>query len=97
MQYLSDLSEELGQAIAAKITAAINEGMQPPIYSVSIGSNGSIIGCHYLPSDGPGLDCRIVVEHIEAGGLRCPIRTFFCDGYGKTGSFVINVRQHPVN
>jgi hypothetical protein len=61
----------------------IEQGSEPPIYCVTVASNGSIIACHYVEDDGPGLNCRMVAEHIEDRGLKTPINVFFSDSSGR--------------
>lgn len=78
----------LTEALASALTAMIEQGMQLPIYCVSVSANGSVLACHYV-EDGDGLDCRMVAEHIEEAGFAVPINVIFSDSSGKAEKIVI--------
>jgi hypothetical protein len=67
----------------------VEQGLQPPIYCVSVGANGSMIGCHYIENDGSGLDCRVVAEYIQDPGMVCPINIYFSDSSGRAEKVLI--------
>jgi hypothetical protein len=54
-----------------------------------VGSNGSMLACHYVLYEGPGLKCRMVAKYIEGEGLTCPINMYFSDSSGTAEKMVI--------
>jgi hypothetical protein len=47
---------EVTEALASALTAMIERGLEPPIYCVMVGSNGSVMASHYVPHEVLGLE-----------------------------------------
>jgi hypothetical protein len=85
---MHDAQNVLANIMASVLTQLIDQGMSPPIYCVTVGSNGAIAGFHYVDDGGPGLSCHPVTEYFPNGEMRAPIHVFLTDG-NQAGKVVI--------
>jgi hypothetical protein len=64
--------------------------MEPPIYWVVVGANGSMSYGHFVSIEGEsGLDCRKIARHMEGGGFALPLTMYFSDRSGNAEKMTV--------
>jgi hypothetical protein len=77
------------------LNSAIHDhGFKVPIrVAVVAGNNATLVGYYEPATDGNGLDCRIVAEHVGTDGFAFPINIMYADREGSALHVVLKRGQ----
>ena len=74
----------LAQRITEVLTELLETGWKCPICAVSVGANGSMVGCRYdEDTEKDSLSCKLLAEWYDPAGILLPINVMFCNGKGE--------------
>ncbi len=88
------MSQPFGpEAIGEILSECLEQGFEPPLYVVSVGTNGAMLYMKMdLARDGEGLDPTVLAEHYpdgEAVGFKMPVVCMIVDRAGQAAKVEI--------